>query len=534
MENRHRDNIGQRPVAEQSNPAEKSLLEISQDLSVLVKSTVIRFTQSFWDKVPLKWHEKLKLCLKTSLIVFFVVIVFLIGWYASRNSYYTADSDNNDLTSSYVYEGEDCIHNRDDPEDCSQFYFCNSGTLEHRHCPKFHHFDTVKLECLWIHQANCGSKSGDDDTSLDTDTTTTDADGIPSLKKVLDDEVKLTSSDKINLIKARLVTLPSEEVELVQPGRSDNPSNTKLVESIITSEDWEFLFPARHKSYSYTNFLRAIAKFPAVCYSSNPDICRKVLATMFAHFTQETGAHNPSLQVPEWRQGLAYVEEVGCDARDCGYSANCATNQWTTKAWPCGKDSKGKFMSYHGRGAKQLSYNYNYGQFSSAMYDGDARYLLDRPELVADTWLNFASAVWFFATPQPPKPSMLGVVEGDWKPNQADLRAGLVSGFGLTTNIINGGIECGKGLETAQARNRVDYYRKFAQFLGVEIDNQLGCGRMKQFGASGASAGAVATYWEQDWSEKFKCKLVSYQTPFSALVKGEYVKCVEQKFKIKL
>ena len=29
-----------------------------------------------------------------------------------------------------------------------------------------------------------------------------------------------------------------------------------------------------------------------------------------------------------------------------------------------------------------------------------------QPELVADTWLNFASAFWFFVTPQPPKPSM--------------------------------------------------------------------------------------------------------------------------------
>ena len=188
-------------------------------------------------------------------------------------------------------------------------------------------------------------------------------------------------------------------------------------------------------------------------------------------------------------------------------------------------------MSYHGRGAKQLSYNYNYGQFSTAMY-GDSRYLLDNPDLVADTWLNLASAIWFFTTPQPPKPSMLGVLEGDWRPNQADISGGLIDGFGLTTMIINGGIECGKGSETPQALNRADYYMDFASFLVVDVEGELGCGNMKQFSNEGS--GSIATYWEQDWVTKYKCKLVSYQTPNSALVDEEYVNCVEKKFKVKI
>ena len=32
-------------------------------------------------------------------------------------------------------------------------------------------------------------------------------------------------------------------MELVRPGRAANPANTQLVESIVTEEDWEFLFP---------------------------------------------------------------------------------------------------------------------------------------------------------------------------------------------------------------------------------------------------------------------------------------------------
>ena len=31
---------------------------------------------------------------------------------------------------------------------------------------------------------------------------------------------------------------------------------------------------------------------------------------MFAHFTQETGGHNPNGEVEEWRQGLVYLRYV--------------------------------------------------------------------------------------------------------------------------------------------------------------------------------------------------------------------------------
>ena len=84
------------------------------------------------------------------------------------------------------------------------------------------------------------------------------------------------------------------------------------------------------------------------------------------------------------------------------------------------------------------------------------------------------------------------------------------------------------------ARNRVDYYRKITKYLGVEVEGELKCGRMKQFGLAKTSAGAVATYWEQNWSTNYKCKLVSYQTPYSELVQDDSVKCLQEKFKIKL
>ena len=117
-------------------------------------------------------------------------------------------------------------------------------------------------------------------------------------------------------------TLDNDIVEEIRPGRRENPDNVRRVEFIVTEENFNDLFPRRNKAYTYrrllqvskmeceimTKVLQAIGKFPAVCgYVGKEDksdaICRKTLATMFAHFAQETGNHNPSdKEYEEWRQ----------------------------------------------------------------------------------------------------------------------------------------------------------------------------------------------------------------------------------------
>jgi hypothetical protein len=173
---------------------------------------------------------------------------------------------------------------------------------------------------------------------------------------------------------------------------------------------------------------------------------------------------------------------------------------------------------------------------------GTVRTLLDKPELVADTWLNLASAVFFYVYPQPPKPSMLHVVDGTWKPNAADAAANISAGFGATINIINGGIECNSGTDKLQATNRISYYKSMGGYLAVPIPTSeaLSCATQKPFPNNGA--GALLLSWEQDWSydptrvdgKSYACKLVSYQTPYSALKAGDYVKCVEHYFNVTL
>ncbi|MGL5030195.1 MAG: chitinase [Aeromonas sp.] len=223
-------------------------------------------------------------------------------------------------------------------------------------------------------------------------------------------------------------------------------------------------------------------------------ICKKTLATMFAHFNQETGGH-VDWPVPEWRQALVHVREMGWNEQmENGYNDHCSDPYWSP-VFPCGRKENGAFFSYFGRGAKQLSYPFNYGPFSQIMYD-DAAYLLERPALVADTWLNLASAVFFYIFPQPPKPSMQSVIDGSWIPNERDISNGLVVGFGVTTQIINGGVECGGSVEVAQSLNRIKYYKSFAEYFDLEVpaDEVLGCKGMKQFDES--SSAAVKIYWE--------------------------------------
>ena len=160
-----------------------------------------------------------------------------------------------------------------------------------------------------------------------------------------------------------------------------------------------------------------------------------------------------------------------------------------------------------------MSYNFNYGQFSQAMFD-DRRLLLDHPDFVADTWLNMASATWFYTTPQPPKPSMLHVIDGTWVPNEQvnniivaalhemsllqDKRNGISPGFGATINIINGGVECNTrdGKESKQAVNRIEYYKQFAWYLYVDYQHEeLGCAKQKQFSAGTACVIYTLTHY---------------------------------------
>ncbi|NRR32904.1 chitinase [Oxalobacteraceae bacterium] len=377
------------------------------------------------------------------------------------------------------------------------------------------------------------------DPPTDPGTPTPQPGGVPTKAQALAREAELTNNDFFRKVKASVRTLDNAAVDAVTPGAAANPINVKRVERLLPNDKWELYFPIREPSYTYRRFLQAMAKFPAICdnYTDGRDadtICRHSLATMFAHFTQETGDHNASIPLPQWRQGLKYLRELGCDANGagCGYNIECADPVFNG-VWTCGKNADGSYKKYYGRGAKQLSYNYNYGPFSQVMFNGDQSVLLNEPDLVASTWLNLASATFFFVYPQPPKPSMLHVIDGTWVPNAADQTAGAGNNFATTIMIINA--ECGTGSEKPAAQNRIDYYKQFAADLGHKVGSeQLSCASMQRFGP--ASSAAYNIYWEKNWSSggDYQCQLVSYQTPYSALIAGNYAKCVEKNWGVVL
>jgi hypothetical protein len=201
--------------------------------------------------------------------------------------------------------------------------------------------------------------------------------------------------------------------------------------------------------YTYDNFLRAVAKFPSFCNEAKDsdleNACKVELSTFLAHMKHESGT-------------LIYVEEIACNGGSGG--AGCNYTGWS-EIYP---GTPGQ--QYYGRGPLQLSWNYNYGQFSTVAFNGglgDRYILLDDPQRVADDGkLAFMSALWFYMYPQNPKPSMHDAILGFFEPNSIDQAGNLCTGcFGSTTNIINGGLEC--GFDSYKARMRIDYYDYYCQ-----------------------------------------------------------------------
>lgn len=124
--------------------------------------------------------------------------------------------------------------------------------------------------------------------------------------------------------------------------------------------------------------------------------CRRELASIFAHWGQETGKRDPS-DGEFWTQALYWVQEIRCNGTN-DQSCNYADGGWSRTAWPpvAGKQ-------YYGRGPFQLSWNYNYGQFSNVFAPSSYNskmYFLENPELIhQDGALAMTAGIWFYMTP---------------------------------------------------------------------------------------------------------------------------------------
>ena len=201
---------------------------------------------------------------------------------------------------------------------------------------------------------------------------------------------------------------------------------------MVSNETYTALFPNRNALYTYDGLIAAAQRYPSFCNDGTPDQCKREAAAFLANISHETGQ-------------LVYVDEQN--------NPNCYCDpSFTAYACAAGK-------TYHGRGPMQLSWNYNYGACGNAI----GKDLLNYPELVStDSVITFLTALWFWMTPQAPKPSCHDAIRN--------------SGFGLTINIINGGLECGpQAPRPDQAQDRIKLYQNYAGLLGVAPGANLSC-----------------------------------------------------------
>jgi len=257
-----------------------------------------------------------------------------------------------------------------------------------------------------------------------------------------------------------------QEICLPQSGSTPPPSGEGFA-NIVSRQTYEAMFPNRNALYSYESLVAATQKYPQFCNFGSDEQRKREAAAFLANIAHETTGGWDSAPGGRSAWGLYYIEEVGCENGGCTQYCDPSNTRY-----PC---VPGK--TYHGRGPIQLSWNYNYGQVGDALGIN----LLANPDLVkTDGAIALQTALWFWMTPQSPKPSCHAVMTGGWTPNSDDASNGRAPGFGMTINIINGGLECSIPTD-GRVHDRVGFYERFTQMLGVSMGDNIYCDRIGRY-----------------------------------------------------
>nr|AUN87466.1 chitinase [Camellia fraterna] len=256
------------------------------------------------------------------------------------------------------------------------------------------------------------------------------------------------------------------------PPAAPSPLGDGDITDLITSSMFDIMLPNRNYSgcdsedfYTYDAFITAAKSFPTFATTGDTDTRKRELAAFFGQTSHQTTGNPPG---GPYLWGYCYVKQINP-------SDNC--DQASEAQWPC---APGK--QYYGRGPMQLSYNYNYGPAGVAL--GLGMELLKNPDLVeTDPVISFKTALWFWMTPQAPKPSCHDVITGNWIPSPDDLSVGRLPGYGVITNIINGGIECGHG-QDPKVEDRIGFYKRYCsdEIFDVRTGDNLDCNNQAPFG----------------------------------------------------
>jgi predicted chitinase len=202
------------------------------------------------------------------------------------------------------------------------------------------------------------------------------------------------------------------------------------LENVVTRTFFDSIYPAagRNAVFTYEGLVEAAQAFPDFIGTGDMDACRREAAAFLANVSHETG-------------NLRFVEQIAKD-HYCQSQGRC----------PCDPAATDQSTWYYGRGAIQLSWNYNYCAAGIALGVPE---LATTPSLVSTRPdLAWKTAIWFW-------------MRGATSCHQAMQPGG--GGFGATIRIINGGVECGKGgfgVEPSVTQ-RVNRYLDYARRLGI-------------------------------------------------------------------
>lgn len=248
-------------------------------------------------------------------------------------------------------------------------------------------------------------------------------------------------------------------------------TQTSVVAQLLNRTQYEKLFPHHHPIYTYEAFIKAAASFPLFAGEGDLEFRKRELAAFFAHIAHETTDGWSGAKGGPYVWGLVYTEEQACLDGHC--------TQYNTGGTSPYKPVPGK--SYYGRGPLQLTYAYNYGLAGEEL----GLPLLAKPEMVShDGVISFKTAIWFWMRAQKPKPSCHEVMCGKWQPTPEDLRLNRQPGFGMTINIINGGLECNDAAKAGKESRleRIGFYKWFAALLQVTVEKDCDCAGMGNYG----------------------------------------------------
>lgn len=293
------------------------------------------------------------------------------------------------------------------------------------------------------------------------------------------------------------------------------------IDNLITESDWTTLFPNRaginpghsqgytYDFYSYANLRQAademsdyLVEFKRKPGVSGEVITVKIKSSGVEYTIRDADAFWYSSSVSEvvtnvdFEKFLNRSDDVNNKRELAAFLANISKE--TTGGWqPIGSGGSGDLSvwglhyvhelntaltytqdhalyppnwskKYYGRGPIQISWNYNYGQFSEFLYN-DKMVLIDNPDAIQnDPVLAFKSAIWFWMMPQCPIPSCHMVMHDLWVPGPSDYPAANkmnLKGFAHTNNIINGALECRSGSSLSQ--NVIDRSELFKYYMGV-------------------------------------------------------------------